>query len=46
MKAKALVDDYFPSKPHVHVYSEGAAVWDVALNQIAIDENNNKYYII
>lgn len=46
MKGKAPVDEACPIASTVHVYSDGEEVWDVTLNQTAIDRNNNKFYII
>ncbi|GAU96892.1 hypothetical protein RvY_08263-2 [Ramazzottius varieornatus] len=46
LKSQAPVDELCALANTCHVYCEGPDVWDVALNQTAINTNNNKYYII
>uniref|UniRef100_A0A1A8Q5N2 Poly [ADP-ribose] polymerase n=1 Tax=Nothobranchius rachovii TaxID=451742 RepID=A0A1A8Q5N2_9TELE len=47
MKGKAPVDPECKAKlGKAHVYSEGADVYDVMLNQTNLQFNNNKYYLI
>ncbi|XP_050949845.1 poly [ADP-ribose] polymerase 2 isoform X3 [Labeo rohita] len=47
MKGKAPVDSECKAKiGKAHVYSEGADVYDVMLNQTNLQFNNNKYYLI
>ncbi|XP_055338742.1 poly [ADP-ribose] polymerase 2-like [Paramacrobiotus metropolitanus] len=46
IKGRAPVDELFQNRDSVHVYCEGDDVWDVALNQTSIDNNNNKFYMI
>uniref|UniRef100_A0A1A7X6K8 Poly [ADP-ribose] polymerase n=1 Tax=Iconisemion striatum TaxID=60296 RepID=A0A1A7X6K8_9TELE len=47
MKGKAPVDPECKAKLGMaHVYSEGADVYDVMLNQTNLQFNNNKYYLI
>ncbi|OQV17931.1 Poly [ADP-ribose] polymerase 2 [Hypsibius exemplaris] len=46
MKGKVPVDELCPQADSFHVLCEGDVVWDVTLNQTAIDTNNNKFYII
>ena len=46
LKSKAPVDERCALADTCHVFCEEDDVWDVALNQTAIDTNNNKYYII
>ncbi|XP_049603711.1 poly [ADP-ribose] polymerase 2 [Syngnathus scovelli] len=47
MKGKAPVDAECKAKlGKAHVYSEGADVYDVMLNQTNLQFNNNKYYLI
>ncbi|TRY98940.1 hypothetical protein DNTS_016995 [Danionella cerebrum] len=47
MKGKAPVDTECKAKVgKAHVYSEGADVYDVMLNQTNLQFNNNKYYLI
>ncbi|ROL55166.1 Poly [ADP-ribose] polymerase 2 [Anabarilius grahami] len=47
MKGKAPVDPECKAKiGKAHVYSEGADVYDVMLNQTNVQFNNNKYYLI
>ncbi|KAK2900729.1 hypothetical protein QQF64_015276 [Cirrhinus molitorella] len=47
LKGKAPVDSECKAKiGKAHVYSEGADVYDVMLNQTNLQFNNNKYYLI
>ncbi|KTF95313.1 hypothetical protein cypCar_00028559 [Cyprinus carpio] len=47
MKGKAPVDPECKAKiGKAHIYSEGADVYDVMLNQTNLQFNNNKYYLI
>uniref|UniRef100_A0A8C1NAS1 Poly [ADP-ribose] polymerase n=1 Tax=Cyprinus carpio TaxID=7962 RepID=A0A8C1NAS1_CYPCA len=47
MKGKAPVDLECKAKiGKAHIYSEGADVYDVMLNQTNLQFNNNKYYLI
>ncbi|XP_067308481.1 poly [ADP-ribose] polymerase 2 [Pseudorasbora parva] len=47
VKGKAPVDPECKAKiGKAHVYSEGADVYDVMLNQTNLQFNNNKYYLI
>ncbi|XP_052476232.1 poly [ADP-ribose] polymerase 2 isoform X2 [Carassius gibelio] len=47
MKGKAPVDPECKAKiGKAHIYSEGADVYDVLLNQTNLQFNNNKYYLI
>lgn len=47
MKGKAPVDSECKAKlGKAHVYSEGADVFDVMLNQTNLQHNNNKYYLM
>ncbi|XP_077381446.1 poly [ADP-ribose] polymerase 2 isoform X2 [Festucalex cinctus] len=47
MKGKAPVDMECKAKlGKAHVYSEGADVYDVMMNQTNLQFNNNKYYLI
>lgn len=47
MKGKAPLDPECKAKiGKAHVYSEGADVYDVMLNQTYLQFNNNKYYLI
>ncbi|XP_077414565.1 poly [ADP-ribose] polymerase 2 isoform X2 [Vanacampus margaritifer] len=47
MKGKAPVDVECKAKlGKAHVYSEGADVYDVMMNQTNLQVNNNKYYLI
>ncbi|XP_061695954.1 poly [ADP-ribose] polymerase 2 isoform X2 [Syngnathoides biaculeatus] len=47
MKGKAPVDTECKAKlGKAHVYSEGADVYDVMMNQTNLQFNNNKYYLI
>ncbi|XP_061549853.1 poly [ADP-ribose] polymerase 2 isoform X4 [Phycodurus eques] len=47
MKGKAPVDTECKAKlGKAHIYSEGADVYDVMMNQTNLQFNNNKYYLI